>query len=131
MFRQAKAVHDLTLRHNDLHFLRWRTVQVPNERRGYPGLAKAIEGLDALEADMVAEQRSQGEARFLTGLSSSLDEHSIEYRLIHRQTRRRLSAGFAWRYKTKFFGLQSDDKLLLGEKLQMTARNRSIRHQHS
>jgi lysophospholipase L1-like esterase len=59
MFRQAKAVHDLTLRHNDLHFLRWRTVQVPNERRGYPGLAKAIEGLDALEADEVAEQRKK------------------------------------------------------------------------
>ena len=25
MFRQAKAVHELTLRHNDLHFQRWRT----------------------------------------------------------------------------------------------------------
>ena len=62
MFRQAKAVHALTLGHNQLHFLRWRTVQVPNERRGYPGLAKAIEGLDALEADIVAEQRQQGEA---------------------------------------------------------------------
>jgi hypothetical protein len=59
MFRQAKDVHVLTLRHNDLHFQRWRTVQVPNERRGYPGLAKAIEGLDALEADMVAEQRAK------------------------------------------------------------------------
>jgi hypothetical protein len=59
MFRQAKAVHDLTLRHNDLHFLRWRTVQVPNERRGYPGLAKAIAGLDALETDEVAEQRKK------------------------------------------------------------------------
>ncbi len=59
MFRQAKAVHDLTLRHNDLHFLRWRTVQVPNERRGYPGLVKAIEGLDALEADEIAEQRTK------------------------------------------------------------------------
>jgi lysophospholipase L1-like esterase len=59
MFRQAKAVHELTLRHNDLHFLRWRTVQVPNERRGYAGLAKAMEGLDALEADEVGEQRKK------------------------------------------------------------------------
>jgi lysophospholipase L1-like esterase len=59
MFRQAKSVHDLTLAHNNLHFLRWRTIQVPNERREYPGLAKAIEGLDALEADMVAEQRAK------------------------------------------------------------------------
>jgi lysophospholipase L1-like esterase len=59
MFRQAKAVHDLTLGHNNLHFLRWRTVQVPNERRGYPGLAQAIAGLDALEADQVAEQHQK------------------------------------------------------------------------
>jgi hypothetical protein len=59
MTRQAKTVHDLTLRHNDLHFLRWRTVQVPNERRAYPGLEKAIEGLDALEADLVTEQRTK------------------------------------------------------------------------
>ena len=59
MYRQAKSVHDLTLQHNNLHFQRWRTIQVPFERRGYPGLAKAIEGLDALEADMVAEQRAK------------------------------------------------------------------------
>jgi lysophospholipase L1-like esterase len=59
MNRQAKAVHDLTLQHNNLHFQRWRTMQVPYERRGYPGLAKAIAGLDALEADMVAEQRAK------------------------------------------------------------------------
>jgi hypothetical protein len=58
MSRQAKSVHNLTLQHNNLHFQRWRTIQVPNERRGYPGLAKAIEGLDTLEADMVAEQRA-------------------------------------------------------------------------
>jgi len=59
MFRQAKAVHELTLRHNDLHFQRWRSVQVPDERRGYPHLAKAIEAMDALEADVVADQRSK------------------------------------------------------------------------
>ncbi|MFI5455760.1 MAG: SGNH/GDSL hydrolase family protein [Isosphaerales bacterium] len=59
MFRQAKAVHELTLRHNDLHFQRWRTLQVPLERSGYPGLAKAIEALDALEADVVADQRGK------------------------------------------------------------------------
>jgi lysophospholipase L1-like esterase len=61
MYRQAKAVHDLTLQHNNLHFLRWRTMQVPLERKGYPSLAKAIEGLDAVEADMVAEQRAKAE----------------------------------------------------------------------
>jgi lysophospholipase L1-like esterase len=59
MSRQARSVHNLTLQHNNLHYQRWRTIQVPNERRGYPGLAKAIEGLDILEADMVAEQRAK------------------------------------------------------------------------
>jgi lysophospholipase L1-like esterase len=59
MFRQAKAVHALTLEHNQLHFWRWRTVQVPNERRGFAGLLRATEGLDALEADIVAEQRQK------------------------------------------------------------------------
>jgi hypothetical protein len=57
MLRQAKAVHGLTLRHNDLHFERWRSLQVPLESRGYHNLTKAIEGLDALESDMVADQR--------------------------------------------------------------------------
>ncbi len=47
MFRQAQSVHRLTLRHNDLHFQRWRTLQVPLASRGYPNLPKAIEGLDA------------------------------------------------------------------------------------
>jgi lysophospholipase L1-like esterase len=59
MFRQAMKVHGLTRRHNDLHFNRWRTLQVPYEKNEYPNLAKALAGLDALEGDMVAEQRAQ------------------------------------------------------------------------
>jgi lysophospholipase L1-like esterase len=59
MFRQALAVHELTLRHNAIHFQRWRAVQVPFEARGYASLPKALEGLDALEADVVAEQRAK------------------------------------------------------------------------
>jgi hypothetical protein len=59
MARQAMAVHHLTLRHNNVHFERWRTVQVPNEGDKYPALAKAIEGLDALEADVVNDQRAK------------------------------------------------------------------------
>ncbi len=58
MMRQALVVYEQTRRHNDLHFLRWRVIQVPNERGGYPGLVKAIGGLDALEADLIAEQRA-------------------------------------------------------------------------
>ena len=61
MFRQASDVHKLTLRHNELHFIRWRTIQVPNERKGYASLAKAIAGLDALESDERAEQRAKAQ----------------------------------------------------------------------
>ena len=63
MFRQATAVHRLTLRHNDLHFQRWRALQVPGEQAGYPNLAKAIEGLDALESDYVMEQRQKAKPK--------------------------------------------------------------------
>jgi lysophospholipase L1-like esterase len=59
MFDQAMAVHALTLQHNDIHFHRWRMLQVPFETRGYPALAKAIAGLDAFELDLIAEQRSK------------------------------------------------------------------------
>jgi lysophospholipase L1-like esterase len=59
MFRQAQAVHDLTLRHNSIHFQRWRSVQLPLADHGYAGLSRALEALDALEAEIVAEQRAK------------------------------------------------------------------------
>jgi lysophospholipase L1-like esterase len=61
MFRQAMAVHSVTLEHNDVHFQRWRMVQVAFESRGYISLAKAIEALDALEADIVVQQRAKAQ----------------------------------------------------------------------
>jgi lysophospholipase L1-like esterase len=59
MHRQAMAVHRLTLGHNEIHFQRWRTLQVPLVGRGYPTLAKAMESLDALESEMVTDQRNE------------------------------------------------------------------------
>jgi len=58
MSRQAAKVHALTLKHNNLHFLRWRSVQVPYQSSKSPDLARAIEGLDGLEAEVVADQRA-------------------------------------------------------------------------
>ena len=58
MYFQAMKVHGLTLRHNEIHFLRWRQVQVPSEGRDYPNKSKAIEALDAFEADLITEQRA-------------------------------------------------------------------------
>ncbi len=58
MYFQAMNVYGLTLRHNDIHFLRWRQVQVPSEGRDYPNKSRAMEALDAFEADLIAEQRA-------------------------------------------------------------------------
>ena len=59
MFRQAAAVHELTLQHNDVHFYRWRELQVPGESKSYSSLPKTLEALDALEAEMVVDQRAK------------------------------------------------------------------------
>jgi hypothetical protein len=59
MLRQAMAVHRLTLHHNDLHFQRWRALQVPLEGRDEPVVTKAMKGLDAVESSLVADQREE------------------------------------------------------------------------
>jgi len=57
MVRQAQAVHDLTLKHNNLHAVRWRELQVALAQQPLPHLPQAIEALDSLEADLVTQQR--------------------------------------------------------------------------
>lgn len=57
MARQAQQVHRLTLAHNDLHFTRWRQIQVKATGE-VPHLNQALEGLDALEGDIVKQQRA-------------------------------------------------------------------------
>ncbi len=56
--RQAAEVHALTLKHNNVHFARWRQVQTPLEKDAPPRLRAAMEAMDALEADVVAQQRA-------------------------------------------------------------------------
>jgi lysophospholipase L1-like esterase len=58
MVRQAQAVHDLTRKHNDLHAVRWRELQVTLAGQPLPHLPQALEALDNLEADLVAQQRA-------------------------------------------------------------------------
>ncbi|MBS1857952.1 MAG: SGNH/GDSL hydrolase family protein [Acidobacteria bacterium] len=58
MMRQAMQVHALTLRHNNLHFARWRQVQVPMEKDAEPHLLQALASLDSLEGDVIKEQRT-------------------------------------------------------------------------
>lgn len=63
MARQAGQVHRLTVNHNTIHFARWRLVQVPlqdNRSRQFP---KALRALDALEADLVDQQRAAAQPK--------------------------------------------------------------------
>ncbi len=58
MVKQAAQVHALTLKHNNIHFLRWRNVQVPMQNDNLASMPKALAGLDAIEADVVAQQHA-------------------------------------------------------------------------
>jgi lysophospholipase L1-like esterase len=61
MAKQAAQVHKLTLQHNNVHFQRWRQVQVPLEKNESPKVQKAVKdlmtALDDEEAEIVKEQR--------------------------------------------------------------------------
>jgi lysophospholipase L1-like esterase len=59
MFGQARTVHVLTLQHNNIHYQRWRDVQVPFEGQTYSSLPKVVEDLDAFEAEVVAARRAK------------------------------------------------------------------------
>ncbi len=65
MAKQAAAVHDLTLRHNVVHFARWRLVEVnlQNVAVQPAHLQAAVSALDALEADTVEQQRAAAQPK--------------------------------------------------------------------
>jgi len=63
MVKQAQAVHDLTLKHNNVHATRWRELQVALAQQSLPHLPQAIEALDNLEADLVAQQHLMAQPR--------------------------------------------------------------------
>jgi hypothetical protein len=58
MLKQAAAVHKETLHHNNIHFLRWRQVQVPLQSEDQALLEPALKSLDALESVLVKNQRA-------------------------------------------------------------------------
>jgi hypothetical protein len=62
MAKQAAEVHKLTLQHNNVHFQRWRQVQVPLAESKNPKVRDAVKGLmaalDEEEADVVKQQRA-------------------------------------------------------------------------
>jgi lysophospholipase L1-like esterase len=65
MAKQAAAVHDLTMRHNVVHFARWRLVGVnlQNVTVQPEHLHAAESALDALETDAVEQQRATAQPK--------------------------------------------------------------------
>jgi hypothetical protein len=62
MMQQAETVSALISQHNDQHFMRWRTIQVPLELHANPAVRQALPpllaGLDAEEAETVTKERA-------------------------------------------------------------------------
>ena len=65
MAKQAAAVHDLTLRHNVVHFARWRMAGVNLDNIAIPPahLQAAADALDTLEADVLVEQHAAAQPK--------------------------------------------------------------------
>jgi lysophospholipase L1-like esterase len=63
MAKQSQSVHALTVRHNDVHFVRWRDVQVPLQEATSTRMPKALAALDALEDDFVQQQHAAARPR--------------------------------------------------------------------
>jgi len=63
MVKQSQAVHDLTVKHNNLHAARWRELQVALAQQPLPHLSQAIEALDNVEVDLVALQRQMAQPK--------------------------------------------------------------------
>ena len=63
MAKQAAEVHALTLKHNNIHFARWRPLQVPLEKDTLTRKDAALEALDALEEEIVGQQRAAAQPK--------------------------------------------------------------------
>jgi hypothetical protein len=58
MMQQAEQVHALTVKRTDIHQMRWRQLQLPFEKDGYPRLNSILAQLDALDEEIAARQRA-------------------------------------------------------------------------
>jgi len=57
MWAQADRLHHLTLKHNNIHFARWRSLQVPMAVEELESVPAAMESLDTVEAELIRKQR--------------------------------------------------------------------------
>ena len=58
MMQQAEQVHALTVKRTGIHQMRWRQLQLPYEKDGFPRMASILTQLDALDDEIAARQRA-------------------------------------------------------------------------
>jgi hypothetical protein len=63
MAKQALSVHDLTVKHNQVHFCRWREIQVPFQDLHLARNRAALNALDKLEEEIVQQQRAAAQPK--------------------------------------------------------------------
>jgi lysophospholipase L1-like esterase len=63
MLKQSLEVAKLTADHNNVHFARWRTLQVPLEKYNLSGMPSALANLDAVEEEVVALQHAAAQPK--------------------------------------------------------------------
>ncbi len=64
MLKQSLAVHTLTQRHNHVHGVRWREVQLPlGGEETSVSMPRALSALDAVEAEVVQRQRAAAQPK--------------------------------------------------------------------
>jgi lysophospholipase L1-like esterase len=65
MAKQAAVVHDLTLRHNVMHFANWRLVGINLRKIAIPAahLQAASDALETLDADVIVEQHAAAQPK--------------------------------------------------------------------
>jgi len=66
MSKQAMTVAALTEKHNSVHFGRWRMIQVPLAGLSPPHLQQTLDDLNALDSELVDQQRAAALLRTLT-----------------------------------------------------------------
>jgi lysophospholipase L1-like esterase len=63
MVKQAAKLHDLTLKHNDIHFARWRHIQMALQDLNFSHEQAAVDALDRLEDEIVQQQRAAAQPK--------------------------------------------------------------------
>ena len=63
MLKQAQAVHDLTIKHNDLHAARWHNLQVPFQTDPLPHQEQGMQMLDNLEGEIIQRQHATAQPK--------------------------------------------------------------------